>query len=260
MKVVILAGGYGTRLSEETSLRPKPMVEIGDKPILWHVMKTYAHYGLNEFVICCGYMAGSIKAYFNDYFIVNSDITFSLKDDKVRVHNTPREDWVVTVVDTGLDTSTGGRLKRVKNYLNNETFCFTYGDGIGNIDIEALLKHHQSNQAKVTVTAVRPDARFGAINFSRDGRIRGFKEKPVGDGDWINGGFFVVEPEVIEFIEGDSTSWEVDTLPNIAEELPMYAFFHHGFWHPMDTLRDNRYLNNLWNSGNAPWAVWDQEV
>lgn len=256
MKVVILAGGLGTRLSEETILRPKPMVEIGGSPILWHIMKIYAAYGFTEFVICLGYRGYVIKEYFANYFLHQSDVTFDMKENKMQIHNSQAEPWKVTLVDTGVDTMTGGRVKRIKQYLNNQPFLLTYGDGVGGIDIQAALKFHQENKKLLTVTAVQPSGRFGALSISESNEVISFLEKPKGDGAWINGGFFVCQPEVIDYITDDSSVFEQEPLENIAKEGQMVAFKHTGFWKPMDTLRDKQELENLWNSGHAPWKNW----
>ena len=256
MKVVILAGGFGTRLSEETHLKPKPMVEIGGKPILWHIMKIYSSYGFNEFVICLGYKGYVIKEYFSNYFLHQSDVTFNMKDNQMEIHNTHAEDWKVTLVDTGLHTMTGGRVKRVKKYINNETFMLTYGDGVGSVDIAALVKEHKEKGKKLTVTAVQPSGRFGALNLSDSNEVHSFMEKPKGDGAWINGGFFVCEPEVIDYIEDETTVFEKYPLENLAKDNEMIAFKHQGFWKPMDTLRDKKELESLWASGKAPWKKW----
>ena len=255
MKAVILAGGYGTRISEETHLKPKPMVEIGGHPILWHIMKIYSAYGINEFVICCGYKGYAIKEYFANYFLHMSDITFDMRSNQMEVHQKHAEPWRVTLVDTGEDTQTGGRLKRVRDYLGDETFCFTYGDGVSDVKISSLVSYHQQQQVMATLTAVQPPGRYGALNVD-NGCIINFQEKPQGDGGWINGGFFVLEPQVFELIPGDLTSWENDTLPLIANKKQLVAFNHYGFWQPMDTLRDKNLLEKLWDSGKAPWKVW----
>lgn len=256
MKAVILAGGYGTRISEETHLKPKPMVEIGGRPILWHIMKIYSAYGINKFIICCGYKGYVIKEYFANYFLHMSDITFDMQSNQMEVHQKHAEPWRVTLVDTGEDTQTGGRLKRVKDYIADETFCFTYGDGVSDVNINALLSYHQQQQTMAVLTAVQPPGRYGALNVDKDGRIINFQEKPQGDGGWINGGFFVLEPQVFDLIPGDMTSWENETLPLIANKKQLVAFNHYGFWQPMDTLRDRNLLEKLWNSGKAPWKVW----
>lgn len=255
MKAVILAGGLGSRLSEETSLRPKPMVEIGDKPILWHIMKTYSFYGINEFIICCGYKGYVIKEYFANYFLHTSDVTFDMSTNGMEVHCKSAEPWKVTLVDTGSETLTGGRLKRVKDYLDDKDFCFTYGDGLSDVNISELIAFHQKTGKLATLTAIQPPGRFGAMDL--DGHlIRNFKEKPNGDGSWINGGFFVLSPKVIDYIEDDNTTWEQSPMEQLVQEGQVSAFFHHGFWQPMDTLRDKLLLEALWQSNQAPWKKW----
>ncbi len=255
MKVVLLAGGLGTRISEESHLRPKPMIEIGGKPILWHIMKTYSHYGLNDFIVCCGYKGYVIKEYFANYFMHLSDVTFDLKNNKMKVHNSTSEPWSVTLVDTGESTMTGGRIKRVKEYIGNEPFCLTYGDGVADIDIGKLLEFHKSHGRLATLTATQPPGRFGALSI--DGtQINSFKEKPVGDGNWINGGFFVLSPKVLDLIGNDETIWEKEPLEKLAESGNLQSYFHDGFWQPMDTLRDKNHLEQLWSSGKAPWKQW----
>ncbi len=256
MKVVILAGGFGTRLSEETDIKPKPMVEIGGKPILWHIMKIYSTYGFNDFVICLGYKGYVIKEYFANYFLHMSDVTIDLKNNQLEIHNVKAEPWKVTLVDTGLNTMTGGRIKRVQKYIGNETFMLTYGDGVANINIKELLEFHKNHGKFATVTAVQPSGRFGALDLE-DGKVKAFKEKPKGDGAWINGGFFVLEPQIFEYIDGDETIWERDPLENLARDGQLMAYKHTGFWKPMDTLRDKRELESLWQSGNPPWKVWN---
>jgi glucose-1-phosphate cytidylyltransferase len=256
MKVVILAGGLGTRISEETHLKPKPMIEIGGKPILWHILKLYSAYGVNDFVICCGYRGYVIKEYFANYFLHMSDVTFDMQTNRMEVHEKKAEPWKVTLVDTGDDTLTGGRLKRVaKHVQDEEAFCFTYGDGLADVDIGKLIAFHKSHGKKATVTAVQPPGRYGAIEKSGD-QVTGFIEKPRGDGGLINGGFFVLSPKCIDLIDGDETSWEGQPLTKLASESEMMAFDHHGFWQPMDTLRDKNYLEELWDAGQAPWKVW----
>jgi len=257
MKVVILAGGLGTRLSEETDFKPKPMVEIGGKPILWHIMKIYSHYGFDEFIICLGYRGYMIKEWFANYFLHNSDVTIKIKTNETIVHNAPTEDWTISLIDTGLNTQTGGRLKRVKDYLNNETFMFTYGDGVANINIKELVKFHKNHGKLATMTSVQPPGRFGAIEL-KESRITSFYEKPRGDYAWINGGFFVLEFDVINCIENDETIWERAPLENLAKDNQLMAYKHKGFWKPMDTLRDNRALNSLWKSKKAPWKIWKE--
>lgn len=255
MKAVILAGGLGTRLSEETTLKPKPMVEIGGRPILWHIMKIYSAYGINEFVICAGYRSYVIKEYFANYFLHMSDVTFDMKQNSMEVHKRRSEPWRITIVDTGEETMTGGRLKRVQNYISDEPFCFTYGDGVGDVDIAKTIKIHRESARKSTMTAVQPPGRYGALAIEGD-RVIQFQEKPEGDGAWINGGFFVLNPSVIDYIDGDSMPWERDPLEKLASENELTVFKHDGFWLPMDTLRDKHELEDLWNSGKAPWKVW----
>lgn len=257
MKAVILAGGLGTRISEETHLKPKPMIEIGYKPILWHIMKIYSSHGINDFVICCGYKGYVIKEYFANYFLHMSDVTFDMSENKMEVHQNNAESWRVTLVDTGEDTMTGGRLKRVKDYVKDEdAFCFTYGDGVSDVDITKLINFHKENGKQATLTATRPPGRYGALKISRESRVEHFQEKPDGDGSWINGGFFVLSPKVFERIEGDDTSWEKDPLSSLAKDDELVAYKHEGFWQPMDTLREKNLLENLWDSGKAPWKVW----
>ena len=255
MKVVILAGGFGTRLSEETDVKPKPMVEIGGKPILWHIMKIYSAYGFNDFVICLGYKGYVIKEYFANYFLHMSDVTIDLKNNQIEVHNVKAEPWKVTLIDTGLNTMTGGRIKRIQPYVGDETFMLTYGDGVGNINIKELLEFHKKHGKYATLTAVQPSGRFGALDLDKN-EIKAFKEKPKGDGAWINGGFFVLEPQIFEYIEGDETIWEREPLENLARDGQLMAYKHTGFWHPMDTLRDKRKLETLWETGSAPWKIW----
>ena len=256
MKAIILAGGLGTRISEETSTRPKPMIEIGGKPILWHIMKTYSSHGINDFIICCGYKGYVIKEYFANYFLHMSDVTFDMESNKMEVHQRSAEPWKVTLVDTGDETMTGGRLKRVSNYVKNEKFfCLTYGDGISNIDITKLIEFHEAQNVKATLTATIPPGRFGALKIESN-KVHAFQEKPEGDGAVINGGFFVLSPEVIDYITDDQTIWEQDPLQRLAEEGNLAAFHHYGFWQPVDTLRDKIYLEELWKSGKAPWKVW----
>ena len=255
MKVVILAGGLGTRISEETLVRPKPMVEIGGKPILWHIMKIYSHYGLREFVICCGYKGYMIKEYFANYFLHMSDVTFDMSENRMEVHQRYADPWRVTLVDTGEETMTGGRLKRVAPYLDGP-FCFTYGDGVADVDIGKLIEFHRAHGLKATLTAAFPPGRFGALAIQADNRVRTFEEKPRGDGNMINGGFFVLDPSVIDLLEGDATVWEREPLESLANQGQLAAFPHRGFWQPMDTLRDRTLLEDLWKSGKAPWKVW----
>jgi glucose-1-phosphate cytidylyltransferase len=257
MKVVILAGGAGTRISEETLLRPKPMVEIGNKPILWHIMKIYSHYNIRDFIICLGYKGYMIKEYFANYFLHMSDVTIDLSNNTVEYHESHAEPWKVTLVDTGESSMTGGRLKRVKPYIEKEEFfCFTYGDGVADVNINDLIEFHKSHGKLATVTAVVPPGRFGAIEME-GGRVVSFKEKPLGDGGHINGGFFVLSPKVIEFIKDDSTIWEGEPMEQLTARGELMAYKHKGFWHPMDTLRDKNYLETLWNSGKAPWKIWE---
>jgi glucose-1-phosphate cytidylyltransferase len=256
MKCVLLAGGLGTRISEETHLKPKPMIEIGGRPILWHIMKLYSAYGVNEFIICCGYKGYVIKEYFANYFLHMSDVTFDMSKNTMEVHHRKAEPWKVTLVDTGDDTLTGGRLKRVADYVKNETaFCFTYGDGVSDVDIAALIRFHQTHRKLATVTAVQPPGRYGALERSGD-RVTGFVEKPRGDGGLINGGFFVLSPKCLDLIDGDETSWEGAPVTQLAKTNEMMAFEHRGFWQPMDTLRDKNLLEELWDSGKAPWKIW----
>lgn len=251
MKAVLLAGGLGTRISEETHLKPKPMVEIGGFPILWHIMKIYSHYNVNDFIICCGYKGYMIKEYFSNYFIHRSDITIDLKDNSIEVHKKNSEPWKITLVDTGLETMTGGRLSRVKDYLDG-TFCMTYGDGLSDVNIGNLLSHHASSSKLATLTAVKPPGRFGALEIDCS-TITSFQEKPRGDGTWINGGFFVLEPDVINLIDGPDCVWEDQPLKSLANQGQLSAFRHEGFWQPMDTLRDKNYLEKLWSTNAAPW-------
>lgn len=255
MKVVILAGGLGTRLSEETILKPKPMVEIGGMPILWHIMKIYSSYGFNDFVICLGYKGYVIKEYFANYFLHKSDVSIDLSDNSLNILDTQAEPWKITLVDTGIETMTGGRIRRVSKYLT-ETFFLTYGDGVGDINIMESLEFHKKNKKLCTVTAVQPIGRFGSLNLNEDDNVLSFLEKPKGDGSWINGGFFVCEPEVINYIDGDSNSWEREPMENIAKKSEMCAYKHHGFWKPMDTLRDKQELEIDWNSNKAKWKNW----
>jgi glucose-1-phosphate cytidylyltransferase len=256
MKAVILAGGLGSRISEETTLKPKPMVEIGGKPILWHIMKIYSHYGINDFVICCGYKGYVIKEYFANYFLHMSDITFDMRNNEMKVHNQYAEPWKVTLVDTGENSMTGGRLRRVKEYLKDEEdFCFTYGDGVSDVDISKVIEFHRAAGVDATLTATYPPGRFGALDI-QNGRVGSFKEKPKGDGGMINGGFFVLKPKVIDLIAGDDTTWEREPLEQLSTSGQLAAFQHEGFWQPMDTLRDKTYLESLWQDGQAPWKVW----
>ena len=256
MKVVILAGGLGTRLSEETVVRPKPMIEIGGKPILWHILKIYSAYGLNDFIICLGYKGYVIKEYFANYFLHMSDVTFDMRANRMEVHQHSVEPWKVTLVDTGENSMTGGRLKRVKPYLDSDTFCMTYGDGVSDVNISELVAFHQRHGKLATLTAVQPPGRFGALNLSEENLVRSFKEKPHGDGGWINGGFFVLSRRVLDYIPGDDTVWERSPLETLAREGNLSAFEHRGFWHALDTLRDKNYLEHAWGSDQAPWKVW----
>ena len=255
MKAIILAGGYGTRISEETSQKPKPMIEIGNKPILWHILKIYSNYGINDFIICCGYKGYVIKEYFANYFLHNSDVTFDMSDNSMQIHTKKSEPWKITLVDTGENTMTGGRLKRVQEYIQNETFCFTYGDGVADINIKELIDFHTKNKRLATLTAVKPPGRFGSIKFER-GKVLSFQEKPKGDGNMINGGFFVLEPSVLDLIDGDNCTWEDKPLKFLAENNQLSAFYHNGFWQPMDMLKDKNFLEKLWNSDNPPWKCW----
>ncbi|MEO0373866.1 MAG: glucose-1-phosphate cytidylyltransferase [Cyanobacteria bacterium P01_A01_bin.17] len=257
MKAVLLAGGLGTRLSEETTIKPKPMVEIGGMPILWHIMKTYAAHDINDFIICCGYKGYVIKEYFANYFLHRSDVTFDMRFNQMNVHNGYAEPWRVTLVDTGADTMTGGRLKRVREHLGDSTFCFTYGDGVSNVNITELIEFHRHQGTMGTLTATQPPGRFGAICLKHEQtKITSFQEKPIGDGAWINSGYFVLEPQVIDFIDGDATVWEQDPLEKLAQLGQLSAYRHNGFWHPMDTLRDKNHLEQLWQSEQAAWKVW----
>ncbi len=255
MKAVILAGGYGTRLSEETNILPKPMVRIGGMPVLWHIMKIYSFHGINEFVICLGYKGYVIKEYFANYFMHMSDVTFDIKENKMHVLGHKAEPWTVTLIDTGEGTKTGGRLKRIQEYLDNEDFCFTYGDGVGDVDIAGLIRFHKEQKTLATVTAMQPPGRFGSLDLEQN-RIVKFVEKPQGDKTWISGGFFVLSPKVLDYIEGDESVWEKDSLERLALEGQLAAFRHLGFWKPMDTLRDKILLDKLWSAGKAPWKVW----
>lgn len=255
MKAVILAGGLGTRISEEAVLRPKPMIEIGGKPILWHIMKIYSHHGITDFVICLGYKAYVIKEYFANYFLHMSDVTFDMKNNRMEVHQQFAEPWRVTLVDTGENTMTGGRIKRIRPFIDEELFLLTYGDGVGDVDITASIDFHKSHGRLATLTAVQPPGRFGSLNLQRE-RITSFEEKPPGDGGFINGGFFVLSSGIFDYIYGDATIWEREPMERLAADGQMMAFFHRGFWQPMDTLRDKLHLEELWKSGRAPWKVW----
>ncbi|MBF6617642.1 MAG: glucose-1-phosphate cytidylyltransferase [Candidimonas sp.] len=255
MKAVILAGGLGTRISEESHLRPKPMIEIGGKPILWHIMKMYSYHGIDDFVICLGYKGYMIKEYFSNYFLHMSDVTISMQENRMDIHQKHAEPWKVTLVDTGENTMTGGRLKRVAHYLGDDTFCFTYGDGVADINISELLRHHKAAGKYATVTAIQPPGRYGALHI--DGNtVDSFQEKPAGDGAWINGGFFVLEPNVMDYIDGDDTVWEQQPLQKLASDGQLSAYQHDGYWQAMDTLREKNILENLWSSGKAPWKTW----
>ena len=259
MKAVILAGGLGTRISEETSLRPKPMIEIGGKPILWHIMKIYSSYGIHDFIVCLGYKGYLIKEYFANYFLHMSDVTFDIAENKVTIHQNSAEPWRITLVETGDNTMTGGRLKRVAPYLGDEDFCFTYGDGVADVNIAELIAYHKEQKTLATLTAIQPPGRFGALCFDVHQKVLGFTEKPQGDGGWINGGFFILSPNVIDYIDGDDTVWEKYPLESLAKEGQLSAYQHQGFWHPMDTLRDKNYLEELWQSGKAPWRIWSNK-
>ena len=257
MKAVILAGGLGTRISEETHLKPKPMIEIGGKPILWHIMKLYSAHGINDFVVCCGYKGYVIKEYFANYFLHMSDVTFDMVNNEMQVHQRKAEPWRVTLVDTGEETLTGGRLKRVSDYVKDEeAFCFTYGDGVADINVTSLIDFHKKHGKLATVTAVQPPGRYGALNM-QGSQVKGFTEKPKGDGGWINGGFFVLSPKCLKYIQNDRSSWEGEPLTKLANDLELMAFEHAGFWQPMDTLREKNMLEDLWQSGKAPWKVWE---
>jgi glucose-1-phosphate cytidylyltransferase len=259
MKVVILAGGFGTRLSEESRIKPKPMIEIGGRPILWHIMKTYSHYGYNDFIICLGYKGYYIKEYFAHYFLHESNITFNFKEDNLEyIHNHTAEPWTVTLVNTGIDTMTGGRIKKIKEYVKDETFMLTYGDGLSDVNIKELVKYHKSKKRIATITSVQPPGRFGTIALNSDNSISGFQEKPKGDGAWVNGGFMVLKPDIFSYIDSDNTVFEKDPLEKLAVNHELIAFKHNGFWQPMDTLRDKKYLEKLWEKEEAAWKVWDK--
>lgn len=255
MKAVILAGGFGTRISEESHLRPKPMIEIGGKPILWHIMKIYSHYGINDFVICLGYKGYMIKEYFANYFLHMSDVTFDMSSNRMHVHHKSAEPWKVTLVDTGESSMTGGRLRRVREYLDDDAFCFTYGDGVADVDIGKLVEFHRTHGKLATVTAIQPPGRYGALAMDED-MVLGFQEKPKGDGGWINGGFFVLSPKVLDYIDSDDSTWEQEPLITLAEQGQLLAYKHEGFWQAMDTLREKNLLEDLWQSKTAPWKVW----
>lgn len=257
MKVVILAGGYGTRISEESHLKPKPMIEIGERPILWHIMKIYSSYGFNDFIICLGYKGYCIKEYFAHYFLHESDVTFDFQNQNQRlIHTHSAEPWRVTLVNTGLETMTGGRVKRIREYVENEPFMLTYGDGVADVNLQELLGYHKAHGKIATVTSIQPSGRFGALELTETNLVNGFQEKPAGDGAWINAGFFVLQPEIFEYIDGDETFLEREPLENLAKDGELVAFKHSGFWQPMDTLRDKNHLDYLWKSGEAPWKSW----
>jgi len=257
MKAVILAGGFGTRISEESSVRPKPMVEIGGRPILWHVMKIYSAHGINEFIICCGHKGHMIKEFFTNYYLHYSDVTFDIRNNSMKVRQNSAEPWIVTLVDTGIDVMTGGRIKRVREYIGNETFCLTYGDGVSDVNISELIAFHREQRTLATLTAVQMEGRFGLFKLDdSEAKISSFREKPKGDGAWINGGFFVLEPQVLDLITGDATVWEQEPLTRLAHEGQLSAYRHAGFWHCLDTLRDKHVLEQAWQSGDPPWKVW----
>ena len=256
MKAVILAGGFGSRISEESQYKPKPMIEIGSKPILWHILKLLSFYGIKNFIICCGYKGYFIKEYFSNYLLYNSDVTFNLKKESYKIHKKHSEDWEITLVDTGLNSMTGGRLKRVRDYLDDKPFLFTYGDGLSNVNITNLVKFHKEQKKIATLTAVQPPGRFGALEIINKFQINSFQEKPLGDGSWVNGGYFILNQNVFDYIEDDKTIWEKESLPKLAEARELVAFKHGGFWHPMDTIRDKNYLQSLWDT-SAPWKVWN---
>jgi len=255
MKAVILAGGFGTRLAEETHLRPKPMIEIGGKPILWHILKIYSSFGINDFIICLGYKGYLIKEFFSNYFLHTNDVTFDIKDEKVLFHSRKSEDWKVTLIDTGEHTQTGGRIARIRKFVENDTFCLTYGDGVGNINIKELIDYHNKSGKLATLTAVQPPGRFGVLEIEGS-MVKSFQEKPLGDNSWINGGFFVLEPSAIDFIDGDDCIWEDRPLKVLSQKKELNAFKHYGFWQPMDTLRDHRLLQKRWEEGKASWKIW----
>ncbi len=258
MKAVILAGGYGTRISEETHMRPKPMIEIGNKPIIWHILKIYSFYGINEFIICCGYKSYIIKEYFANYFLHTSDLTIDVKNNKIDIHRQDCEPWKITLVDTGEHTLTAGRIKRIEDYIkNDEFFCLTYGDGVSSINISKSIDFHKSHKKLATVTAVKPPGRFGSLVIDQENNISEFLEKPKGDGQYINGGFFVLSPKVLSYIKNEESAWEDQPLKDLVKDSQLKAFNHEGFWQPMDTLRDKKYLESIWSSNKAPWKVWD---
>lgn len=254
MKAVILAGGQGTRISEETHLKPKPMIEIGGKPILWHILKTYSAYGINEFIICLGYKGYQIKEYFANYYLHESDLTIDIEKNSLEIHETKADPWKITLIDTGENSMTGGRIKRISKYLD-DTFCLTYGDGLSNVDVSQIITTHKKNKTLATLTAVQPPGKFGAITIENE-KVTTFEEKPKGDSGWVNGGFFVLEPSVVDYVQGDATMFEREPLQQLTKENQLSAYYHRGFWHPMDTLRDKNKLEELWSKGNAPWKVW----
>lgn len=258
MMVVILAGGYGTRLSEETSIRPKPMVEVGGEPILWHIMKIYSHYGFNDFIICLGYKGEFIKDYFINYYRRHNDLIVDLSKNSIETLESPQEKWKLHLIDTGLNTMTGGRLGRIQKYINEDTFLMTYGDGVSNININELVRFHNNHNKLVTMTAVQPEGRFGSLQIDRTGKVLNFEEKPPGDGGWVNGGFFVINKEALRFVQSDNTVWEQEPLKKLSSNGELMSYRHNGFWKPMDTLSDKMALERLWNSGGPPWKVWDQ--
>jgi glucose-1-phosphate cytidylyltransferase len=257
MKVVILAGGFGTRISEESEIKPKPMIEIGGKPILWHIMKIYSHFGFNEFIICTGYKSYIIKEYFHHYFLHHTNVTIDLKNNDIEYHDSKAEPWKITIIDTGINTMTGGRIKRIQKYVGNNTFMLTYGDGVGNINISQLIEFHKKSQKFATLTSTQPSGRFGLLNIDDNDNVLSFEEKPKGDGGWINAGFFVLEPQIFDYIEGDSTIWERKPLEILAKNNQLTAYKHNGFWKPMDTLRDKIELEDLWSSKKAEWKLWN---
>ena len=257
MKVVILAGGYGSRFSEETDIKPKPMIAISDRPILWHIMKIYSYFGYNDFIICLGYKGYIIKEYFSNYFLHESDVTIDMKENSTTFHNSKAEPWKITLVDTGADSMTGGRIKRIQKYTGDETFMMTYGDGVGNVNIKELERYHKAHGKYATVTAVQPSGRFGAMKLDNSNAVHSFQEKPKGDGAWVNGGFFILEPNIYNYINDDLTIWEQTPMEHLSKDGQLMAFKHFGFWKPMDTLRDKIELQNLWNSGKAEWKLWN---